>query len=191
MRRLSPSPSPLRLDMAPHIIDAMGLRDTLETAHRTLEAAAINHALIGGLGLAMLGIHRATFDVDLLIDGKEKAKAKAALETAGWKLAMETEEVMHFDGRGRVDFLLANRPLGLEMLMESLPSKTGIKCVSAEGIIGLKIQAYKNDSERELQDKADIKALIDSDSNLDWKRIKKYADLFGEWPFVQSLRKKK
>ncbi len=169
----------------------MGLRETLDTVHRTLDAAGIDHALIGGLGLAALGVHRATFDVDLLVSGEQKEEVKTELEKAGWKVAMETAEVLHFEGIGRVDCLLARRPLTLAMLKEAQPAKMGLKCVSPEGIIGLKIQAYKNDSEREFQDKADIKALIEAHPSLDWERIKKYAELFGERPFIESLQKGK
>lgn len=169
----------------------MGLKDTLNLAHQTLYKADIDHALIGGLGLAVLGIHRATFDVDFLIDGENKADTINVMSAAGWKLAMETENVLHFDGRGRVDIILANRPLSKQMLQEAEQTNFGIKNVKAEGIIGLKIQAYTNDKDRELQDKADIKSIIDKTTDLDWDRVKTYADIFGEWPFIESLRKKK
>lgn len=169
----------------------MGLKNTLNLAHQTLHKANIDHALIGGLGLAALGIHRATFDVDFLIDGASKAATITAMSAAGWKLAMETKDVLHFEGVGRVDFLLAHRPLTKEMLQTAQKTKLGIKNVKAEGIIGLKIQAYKNDPDRELQDKADIKSIISKTADLDWARVKTYADLFEEWPIIESLRKKK
>lgn len=168
----------------------MGLQQILKTTHELLDAAGIEHALIGGLGLAALGIHRATFDVDYLVPGRQKSALKIAMEKAGWKLAMETTEVLHYEGKGRVDFLFANRPLTEEMLQRAQSTKLGIKCIAPEGIIGLKIQAYKNDPEREFQDKADIKSLVDKFSTLDWELVRTYADLFGEWGFVESLRKK-
>ena len=59
-----------------------------------------------------------------------------------------------------------------------------------EDIIGLKIQAYKNNTHRELQDKADIQFLIESDDKLDWERIKSYADLFNEWEVINELKAK-
>ena len=172
-------------------MEKMGLKDTLNLAHQTLCKAGIDHALIGGLGLAMLGIHRATFDVDFLIDGENKTDTMNAMSSAGWTLAMETENVLHFDGKGRVDFLLANRPHSKQMLKEAEQTNFGIKNVKAEGIIGLKIQAYINDKDREFQDKADIKSIIDKTANLDWPQVKMYAELFGEWQFIESLRKKK
>lgn len=166
----------------------MSLRDTLYTVHKTLDDAGIDHALIGGLALATLGVHRATFDVDLLVDGKSKQAAMGALLKSGWKLSMETNEVLHFEGRGQVDLLLANRPLSLEMLAQATPGTGGLRCVLPEAIIGLKIQAYKNDKERELQDKADIKALLKKHPNMNWAKVREYADLFGEWHFIDSLR---
>lgn len=166
----------------------MSLRDTLVSAHKTLLTADVEHALIGGLALAMLGIHRTTFDVDFLIDGKKRDKATLALKNNGWTLEMETQEVLHFRGRGSVDLLLANRPLSLEMLSQARVASQGLRCVSPEGLIGLKIQAYSNDRDREFQDKADIKSLVKKYPNMDWKKIKEFADLFGEWDFVSSLR---
>lgn len=57
-----------------------------------------------------------------------------------------------------------------------------------EDLIGLKIQAYKNDASRELQDKADIQNLLRlPEINLDL--VKKYADLFEAWSEIERLRK--
>jgi predicted nucleotidyltransferase len=101
---------------------------------------------------------------------------------------MQTKEVLHFDGRGRVDLLLANRPLSLEMLSQATRNLDGLKCLLPEAIIGLKIQAFTNDRERELQDKADIKSLVKKYPKMDWEKIRQYADLFDQWPFITALR---
>lgn len=61
--------------------------------------------------------------------------------------------------------------------------------MSAEDLIGLKIQAYKNDPKRELQDKADIQALIEK-NNLDWNQVEFYANQFHEWPVLLEIRKR-
>lgn len=55
-----------------------------------------------------------------------------------------------------------------------------------EDIIGLKIQAYKNDASRELQDKADIQKLL-AWPKINLVEVKKYADLFCEWPVIEKL----
>ena len=170
----------------------MGLRETIKKAHESLTAANVEHALIGGIALATLGINRATADVDLLIDGEQKDVAKETLKKAGFTLKLETPEVLHFEGIGLLDILLANRPLSKQMLLSAKSlSHPQIKCLLAEDIIGLKIQAYKNNPSREYQDKADIKALIDSKNFLDWTKIQRYADLFGEWSEIQKIRDKR
>lgn len=66
----------------------------------------------------------------------------------------------------------------------------GVRFVSKEALIGLKIQAYKNNPKREFQDKANIQFLIDSGDNLDWKIIKSYADLFNEWESINAIKEK-
>ncbi len=167
------------------------IRKTLEKAHESLQNANIEHALIGGLALATLGINRATADVDFLIDGIDKEKAKKVLINSGFKLKFETKEVLQFEGIGFLDILLANRPLSKEMLKAAkIFPEINIKCLGPEDIIGLKIQAYKNNPKREFQDKADIQSLIEKHENLNWNKIKQYADLFDEWEVVEGIRSK-
>jgi predicted nucleotidyltransferase len=164
---------------------------TLETAQKALDQAGVDYALIGGLALGSRGVHRATMDVDLLVDGNKREAAKAALEKNGFQLRAETREVIHYSGIGALDLLLANREPTQKMLEQAQPLPIlQIKCVGTEDLIGLKIQAYMNDSNRELQDMADIEALIRKNRELDWTLIKKYADLFGQWPTIDALRKK-
>ncbi|OFZ28935.1 MAG: hypothetical protein A2622_12615 [Bdellovibrionales bacterium RIFCSPHIGHO2_01_FULL_40_29] len=62
----------------------------------------------------------------------------------------------------------------------------GVHVLRAEDIIGLKIQAYKNDHSRSLQDKADIQKLLQL-PNLDLNLVKKYAELFQEWNEIVNL----
>ena len=165
------------------------IRKTLEQAHTALNNANIDHALIGGLSLSHHGIHRATQDVDLLVNGSSKNEIIKTLEKVGFKLYVETEEVMHFTGEVSLDLLLAHRPLSLAMLDNAVLSENlNVKCVAAEDIIGLKIQAYKNNAKRELQDKADILSIISKNNNLDWDKIKHYADIFNEWDTIEKLR---
>lgn len=170
---------------------SIDLRSTLNIAHAALESAAIEHALIGGLALAEHGVHRATIDVDLLIDGTKVAPAKEALLAAGFKLEWETDDELMFSGPGYLDVLVANRLLSQKMLKNSRPSQShAISVVEPEDIIGLKIQAYKNDPVREMQHKADIQAVARENADLDIQRIQEYAELFSEWDTVKSLLQK-
>jgi hypothetical protein len=162
---------------------------TLELAQTALDAAGVSYALIGGMALSGHGVHRTTMDVDLLVDGGKRDIAKTALTEKGFQLVVETEEVLHFSGVGKLDLLLANRAPTQRMLerAETLP-RLKIRCVRTEDLIGLKIQAYVNDRDREPQDKADIIALIRSNRELDWGLIKQYADTFNEWPTIDAVR---
>ena len=166
------------------------IRKTLDRAHRALSQALIDHALIGGLALGVHGIHRATMDVDFLIEGSVREQAKQALENNGFKLDAETDESLHFSGYGNLDLLLANRTPSREMLKRAGSNTVAeVKCLDPEDIIGLKIQAYTNDRKRAFQDKADIAALVEKCANLDWDRVKSYAELFEEWDAIEMIKK--
>ena len=72
-------------------------------------------------------------------------------------------------------------------------SKLSVRVVSPEDIIALKIQAYKNDPNRELKDKADIQELILRSRNyvapmtIDeyFDFLDQYWELFGPLPPVK------
>lgn len=168
----------------------MKLRHVIEKSHQTLSALGIEHALIGGFALAAHKVIRATQDVDLMIHEDHRNKAKQALIKAGFTLTSETEEVLHLGGVGFLDILIARRPLSQKMLSRAKPDPVlGLPVLCVEDLIGLKIQAYCNNSKREFQDKADIQQLIEKNSPLDWKLIKTYADLFDQWSFIESMKK--
>jgi hypothetical protein len=166
----------------------INLRKTLTEAHSILEQQGIAHALIGGFALAAYGQHRATIDIDFLADGSKKDLIKSSLLAKGFTLKHESAEVLQFSGVGFLDIVLANRPLSQEMLKQAIQNaELGVYVLRPEDIIGLKIQAYKNDASRELQDKADIQQLLKI-PNIDFDLIKKYADLFQEWTAIEKLR---
>lgn len=168
----------------------MDLRKTLKLVHALFTNNKIDHALIGGLGLACYGSTRATVDLNLLIYETDKELSKKLLLGNGFHLVNESAEVLQFSGVGYVDLLIARRPISKEILKSSnVGGPEGINFVRAEDLIGLKIQAYKNDKTREFQDKADIQYLISTLDDLDWDLIKKYADLFDEWEVVSEIKK--
>ncbi|MAX66905.1 MAG: hypothetical protein QF441_07945 [Bacteriovoracaceae bacterium] len=169
----------------------MDLRNTLKFVHNLLSGNSIDHALIGGLGLACYGSTRATVDVDLLVYEEDKEQIEEIFLKSGFSLQNKSEEVLQFSGMGYVDLLIARRPISRDILKFSNGNgPEGINFVRAEDLIGLKIQAYKNDVTREFQDKADIQFLISSQDQLNWEQIKKYADLFDEWEVIDEIKKK-
>ncbi len=168
----------------------MTLRETLNLVHAALQNAAVDHALIGGMALSLWGLNRATGDVDFMVDAAHREITEAALRNLGFTVFASTQEVLQLQGAGKVDILFAQRPISRKMLADAkiLPNM-GLKYLLAEDLIGLKIQAYKNDRRRELQDKADIQNLMRKNPGLDYNRIKQYADIFEEWETLQQLRK--
>lgn len=169
----------------------MNLRATLQLAHGLLDQQKIAHALIGGLAMACYGSTRATVDLDLLIDETNKEETKKIFQKNGFTLVHESQEVLQFAGVGYVDVILARRPISRKILSEANNGgPEGIRYVKTEDLIGLKIQAYVNDPQRELQDKADIQFLIENDNNLDWERVKSYADLFNQWEAIDDIKNK-
>ncbi len=122
-----------------------------------------------------------------MADGSKKDLIKKILQSEGFSLDHESTEVLQFSGPGFLDILLANRPLSREMLNHAIKYlPLGVFVLRAEDIIGLKIQAYKNDPARELQDKADIQKLLQQ-PKLDMNLVKKYAVLFNEWDVIEKL----
>lgn len=165
----------------------LNLRKTLFDAHSILKQSDVAHALIGGFALAAYGQHRATADIDLLAEGSKKDTIKSELLKNGFVLKHESQEVLQFSGAGFLYILLANRPLSREMLKRAAFNQDlGIYVLKPEDIIGLKIQVYKNDPSRELQDKADIQKLIRL-PNIEIQIIKQYAELFQEWSEIEKI----
>ncbi len=169
----------------------VNLRSTLKLAHSLLEQNGVSHALIGGLALACYGSTRATVDLDLIADEIHKEKIKTIFTANGFRLVHESIEVLQFSGIGNVDIILARRPISKKILADANPDgPEQINFVKCEDLIGLKIQAYANDSSRELQDKADIQFLIENVKELDWDKIKNYADLFNQWEVINDIKNK-
>ncbi len=166
----------------------INLRKTLQVSHELLQKCGVRHALIGGFALSSYGFHRATLDIDFLAEGSKKNLIIQTFLQNGFELKYESDEVLQFIGFGFVDVLLANRPLSLMMLDKAIEnSQLGVYVVQPEDFVGLKIQAYMNDPQRELQDKADIQNILKM-PHIKMDEIKKYADLFGEWNNILKLK---
>lgn len=165
------------------------IRALLSDSHRILAQNRIPHALIGGFALSAHGNPRATNDIDYLVDGDFRDVTKDAFLRAGYTVFFESSEVLQMQGPGPVDFLFANRPLSKAMLVrDSGVDVLGVPCLDAADLIGLKIQAYKNNPKRELHELADIQSLAEKNPGLDWARVEQYARLFGEWDRVAKFR---
>jgi len=167
----------------------MSLREFLRDTHRILDSARIPHALIGGFAMAALGVPRATNDVDYLVHGDFRQATKATFRQEGFSVFHSSAETLQLTGQHPLDILFANRPLSRAMLSraERGPRFLGIPHLDAADIVGLKIQAYKNDPRRELPELADILKLAESVRFLDRDRVLSYADLFEEKQRIEAL----
>ena len=158
----------------------------------------IDYALIGGLALYTLGASRSTFDADFMMFLTQAEQVKTIMETLGYRLLHGTQDVANYvssdPDMGQVDFLFAHRHYALEMMKHAKSTTLlgyPVKVVSAEDLIGLKVQASSNDPSRCAKDQSDIEDLMRQPlMDLDWKRIEEYYRIFNRNDEFQNLKKR-
>jgi hypothetical protein len=163
----------------------------LAEVSRALNAADLSFALIGGLALSAHRVPRATVDVDLLLAGADTSKADAVLLRLGYQQIYATSNVANYlRGQERVDVLFAVRPAAQRLLAEAKTVESpygNLPVVSAEGLIGFKVQALVNDPSRR-QDVADIQALLKHNrATLDMNEVRGYFRLFNREELLDEL----
>jgi hypothetical protein len=149
----------------------------------------IPFAVIGGLAVLAYGGERTTFDIDFLIDEKHRIAIKKIAEKLNLNVLNENAEVIQFSGSVQIDVVFARRPHSQSMLgrlktIKGLPYPV----VSPEDLIGLKIQGFVGDRSREFRDKGDILTIMQEVSDLDFKKIQEYAEIFNVWEEIKSLK---
>ena len=170
----------------------MNVAESLLFTHQTLLELKVPHALIGGMALSEYGYGRGTQDVDWLIPEEFVETVKTKFLSLNFTIFYQSEDVLQCTGTSEVDFIVARRPMSREMIENAKPSKAlQLDVVQAEDLIGLKIQAYVGNPKRRNKELSDIQELIDRCPNLDWAKVKKYADLFGEWTTVNEMKESK
>lgn len=173
----------------------MDFKQTLLLIINELNNSRIDYGLIGGFAMGLFGIDRATTDLDFLINIKDIDKIKKIFLENGYELLFYSDNVLQFVSPikdfGEIDIIIAKREISLNMLKNTiektiLENSINIKILMPEDIIGLKLQAIKNDKEREAIDRNDIKYLMKNFS-LDNDRIKKYADLLNMDQYFEKI----
>ncbi len=166
---------------------------------RKLDAASVRYALIGGFGMAMRGVQRATMDLDFILALDDLDRADHALLELGFRRYFHSDNVSHYrhdELAERIDLLHAFRRPAMAMLerAERIELKPGLSVpvAAAEDIIGLKLQALCNDVSRAEQDWLDIRQLVRSAQAagqvLDWELIADYFELFGKLDLLEALK---
>ena len=160
-------------------------------ASAALHGIGVRFALIGGLALAAHKVVRATQDVDLLTDAEMADQVEAELSKLGYRRLHRSADAANYArGDERIDFLYASRPIARQLLASAQEFKTGLgdmRVVSAEGLIGFKLQALVNDPRR-TQDLEDIRALLRVNrATLDMEQVRGYFRLFERGALLDEL----
>jgi hypothetical protein len=158
----------------------------------------VRYGLIGGFALGLWGVGRSTVDLDFLIDRSDIEKIGRIMKEMGYELKFKSENVSQYVSSellfGELDFLHAFRQASLEMLeradeKEIFNGRFKIKVLQPEDLIGLKLQAVKNNPSRKDSDLADIKALATVRGDLlDWQAVKRYAEILDALDLLKEVR---
>jgi hypothetical protein len=163
----------------------------IEQIVRALNAVHAPFVLIGGLALASHKVIRATQDVDLLTDVDMSDRIHTVLANLGYKCAHRSADAANYlRDDERIDFLFASRPVARRLLTQAVEQQTSfgpLRVISAEGLIGFKLQGLVNDPRR-TQDLEDIRALLRANhATLNLDEVREYFRLFGREPLLEEL----
>ena len=158
----------------------------------------VPYAMIGGFALGVLGIHRATMDLDFLVARDALPQVDAIMRRRGYRLRYRSENVSQFVSDsgplGQIDFLHAFREISTGMLsraaeLPAFAASLRVRTLRPEDIIGLKVQALSNDPRRERWDLADIELLTERYAGeIDWERVREYFALFDRLELYDEIR---
>lgn len=160
----------------------------------------IHYALMGGFALGLWGFGRGTVDIDFLANKDDMEKVDKIMRKLGYECKFRSENVSQYVSQlnifGEVDFLHAFREISISMLQraeekDAFGGTIKIKVLKPEDIIGLKLQAIKNNPSRRQRDLSDIESLISiHKDNIDWRLIKKYCKILEMDNFYKKFRDK-
>ena len=148
-------------------------------------------ALIGGLALAAHNVVRATQDIDFLADSSDAERLHGALLEAGYRCVHRSEDAANYlRGDEGLDFLYAHRPVARRLLEEAEVRETPmgqLRVLSAEGLIGFKLQSHINDPKRS-RDLDDIRALLRANlASLNMTEVQGYFALFEREALLDEI----
>jgi hypothetical protein len=158
----------------------------------------VRYALMGGFALGLWGVGRTTVDVDFLVHHDDSGKIRKIMEDLGYACRYRSENVSQYVSPsklfGEIDYLHAFRQASLEMLQQAeereiFEGGLRIRVLRPEDLIGLKMQAIKNDPSRKETDLSDIRALIFANGErLDWASVERYVELLEMQDFWKEIR---
>lgn len=173
----------------------MDFKQTLLLVINEMNNQKVDYGLIGGFALGLYGVDRSTSDLDFMINFKDIDKIKEILLENGFELLFFSDNVLQFVSPikdfGEIDVLVAKREISINMLENAVNKSIfggsiDIRILKPEDLIGLKLQAIKNDISRESIDRSDIKYLLGNIS-LDINKIKNYAKILNMTDYFDKI----
>jgi hypothetical protein len=176
----------------------MDFKTVISSLLKSFSEHGIRYGLMGGFAMGLWGVARATSDLDFLVDREDLEKVDAVMKKLGYECRFRSENVSQYVSQlrlfGEVDFLHAFRSASIGMLeraveKEIFGGELKIRVLRPEDLIGLKLQAVKNDPSRKEIDMADIKALVSARKEpLDWPRIRSYSETLDAEDLLKEVQ---
>ncbi len=173
------------------LIPMSRLVDQIKQAVAAFVGCKTTPALIGGLALAAHQVVRATRDVDFLADADDANWLHEILLALGYRCVHRSEDAANYvrDDEG-LDLLYAHRPVARRLLSEAIERETimgPLRVISAEGLIGFKLQAMVNNPSRS-RDLEDIRALLRAQRDrLNMAEVREYFAMFDRVEMLDGL----
>ena len=149
-----------------------------------LEKHNIPYAIVGAVAMGFWGVRRDTVDIDLLVKATDREKVIAFMKGIGYDHLVASNFADQFGHlmkeMGFVDFLYTKREQGIIEDGKTFKSikDIDVRVAMPEDIIAMKLDAIKNNPKREIQDWADIQAIVEVlGDKLDWTKIRNYCKL--------------
>lgn len=167
------------------------LVDQIKQAVAAFRGSKSEPALIGGLALAAHQVVRATRDIDFLADADDADHLHEILLGLGYRCVHRSEDAANYlrEEEG-LDLLYAHRPVARRLLTEAVERDTimgPLRVISAEGLIGFKLQALVNNPSR-ARDLQDIRDLLCAQGNqLNMSEVREYFAMFGRVEMLDEL----
>lgn len=133
-----------------------------------LDARGEPWAVVGGVGLAALGLARTTLDLDLAVGESAQPELVSFLEALGYRTLYRSSGFSNHEhaesSLGRVDFLYLD-PATARQLFDAAQELDGpgglrVRVPSPEHLAAMKVAAMQSDPERAFQEMADIRFLL-------------------------------
>lgn len=133
-----------------------------------LDARGEPWAVVGGVGLAALGLARTTLDLDLAVPAAAQSELIAFVESLGYRTLYRSAGFSNhehdLDSFGRVDFVYLDEETARRLFGEASeragPGGLRVRVPRPEHLAAMKVAAMRSDPERTFQELADIRFLL-------------------------------